>query len=217
MKNPLTVDNLKESLDSIYKCGLTGLPGTKSCYVLANEFTSKYSNESKDGKKSKALTRFITNQLSKATTTGFITGLGGLIVLPVAIPADLVSIMYIQLQTILTIAVIGGYEPKDEEVKTLVYACILNYSVSELFKQAGIKAGNKFTIKMIEKIPSEVIKKINQKAMQRLVTKAGETGIINLTKLAPVIGGFVGGGVDYYTTRVIANRAYKMFILNEID
>lgn len=217
MNNLLTVENLRESIDKVYEYSLTGLPGLKSCYSIANEFREKYSTESIDDKKPKAIRRFINNQLSKATTTGFITGLGGLIILPITLPADLVSILYIQMQTISTIAVLGGYDPKNEEVKTLAYACLLNYSIAEALKQAGIKAGNRFTIKLIEKLPQEVIKKINQRAMQRLVTKAGETGIVNLTKLAPLIGGIVGGGIDYATTKTIANRAYKLFILNQLD
>lgn len=40
----------------------------------------------------------------------------------------------------------------------------------------------------------------------------GKKGIINIAKLVPVVGGVIGGGFDLVETKVIANRAYKMFI-----
>ena len=65
---------------------------------------------------------------------------------------------------------------------------------------------------MVKKIPGTVLTKINQKVGFRFLTKFGEKGIINIAKLVPVVGGVIGGGFDLVETKVIANRAYKMFI-----
>ena len=81
-----------------------------------------------------------------------------------------------------------------------------------MIKQAGIKFGTKFTTAMVKKIPGTVLTKINQKVGFRFLTKFGEKGIINIAKLVPVVGGVIGGGFDLVETKVIANRAYKMFI-----
>lgn len=64
---------------------------------------------------------------------------------------------------------------------------------------------------VIKKIPGEVLKKTNQKIGFRFVTKGGTKGIINLTKLVPVLGGVIGGGFDYSSTKIIAARANKVF------
>ena len=71
-----------------------------------------------------------------------------------------------------------------------------------------------FTVK---KIPGTVLTKINQKVGFRFLTKFGEKGIINIAKLVPVVGGVIGGGFDLVETKVIANRAYKMFIKGDLS
>ena len=48
------------------------------------------------------------------------------------------------------------------------------------------------------------------------MTKFGETGIINLGKVVPVVGGIVGGGIDAASTKIIGKNAYKIFIKGEM-
>lgn len=45
-----------------------------------------------------------------------------------------------------------------------------------------------------------------------MVTKAGSTGVINLTKLVPVLGGVVSGTFDAVTTNIVGNAARNMFL-----
>ena len=93
-----------------------------------------------------------------------------------------------------------------------VYACLAGISVDQIIKQAGIKIGSKLTTAMIKKIPGTVITKINQKVGFRLLTKFGSKGVINIAKSVPVVGGVISGGFDFAETKIIANRAYKLFI-----
>ena len=69
---------------------------------------------------------------------------------------------------------------------------------------------------MVRKIPFETIKAINQKVGFRFITKFGETGIINLGTVVPVVGGFVGAGIDGASTRIIGKNAYNIFIKGEM-
>ena len=59
--------------------------------------------------------------------------------------------------------------------------------------------------------------KINQKVGFRLLTKFGTKGLINLGKAIPVVGGVISGGFDFVETKIIADRAYKMFVLNDFS
>ena len=47
----------------------------------------------------------INNQIIKCGTSGFLTSLGGFITLPVALPANVASVIYMQMQMIAAIAV----------------------------------------------------------------------------------------------------------------
>ena len=69
---------------------------------------------------------------------------------------------------------------------------------------------------MVKKIPGKTLTAINRKVGFRFVTKFGEKGIINLGKVVPVLGAFVGGGMDVASTRLIGYNAYKIFIKGEI-
>lgn len=207
----ISQEDMMELLDKCYDGAINGIKGSKTCNELAEEYLEKY----KDPKI--AAQKFIDWQVLKCTTSGFVTGLGGLITLPVAIPANIASVIYVQLRMIGTLAVMGGYGLHDDEVQTLVYVCLVKQSITDICKQTGIKVANKVSLSMLKKLPATVLTKINQKVGFRLLTKFGEKGLINLHRAIPVVGGVVGGGVDFIDTRSIANKSYNLFLLNEID
>lgn len=157
----------------------------------------------------------IDNQIIKCATSGFITGFGGLITLPITIPANVSSVLYVQMRMIACIAYMAGYDIKSDQVQTLVYACLAGISVTEILKQTGVKIGMKMANNAISKIPGKTLTKINQKVGFRFVTKFGEKGVINLGKLVPGVGAVIGGSIDYTETKVIGNRAYKWFFEGE--
>lgn len=203
---------IMELLDSLYEKSINGIPKVSlSVDALANDYISKSDSTEKAAK------QFVNYQIAKCTTSGFITGLGGLITLPVAIPANVSSVMYVQMRMIACLAYMGGYDTTSDQVQTLIYACLAGISINQIIKQAGIKFGTKFTTAMVKKIPDTALTKINQKVGFRFLTKFGEKGIINIAKLVPVVGGVIGGGFDLVETKVIANRAYKMFIKGDFS
>ena len=118
---------------------------------------------------------------------------------------------------IATIAIIGGYNPSDDEVQSLAFLCLTGASMSKVCREAGIKFSKKLTTSMIKKIPGEALKKINQKVAQRFITKFGTTGIINLGKMVPVVGGVVGAGFDFVGTNVIAKKSRQVFLDGVIE
>ena len=65
---------------------------------------------------------------------------------------------------------------------------------------------------MIFRISGEVLKRINRAVGFRLVTKAGTRGVVNLVKVVPLVGGFVGGALDAVATKVIGRTAKQVFV-----
>ena len=131
--------------------------------------------------------------------------------MPVTLPANIASVLYVQMRMIACAAYMAGFELKSDETQTFVYACLAGVAVNELLKQAGIKFGIKLTNSLIKKIPGKVLTKINQKVGFRFITKFGTKGIINMGKLVPGVGAVIGGGLDLVETKVIADRTYKWF------
>lgn len=194
-------------MDKLYNSVLNGLPTSKAADVLAEDYMKKYGNDAQKAAKS-----LIKNQIVKCSTTGFLTGLGGLITLPITLPADVGSCLYVQVRMIAAIAVMGGYDLKDDAVKTMVYTTLLKIEIGNVLKQVGVKTGNKMAMSALKKLPGKVLTRINQKLGFRFITKFGEKGVINLVKVVPVVGGVINSGFDGVETKLIANRAVKNFL-----
>lgn len=205
-------EEIMQLLDKLYEQSVQGISKVSP---PIEELANDYLRKSKDV--DTAAKRFINYQTAKCTTSGFLTGLGGLITLPVAIPANVGSVMYVQMRMIACLAYMGGYDTNSDQVQTLVYACLAGISVDQILKQAGIQFGTRFTMAMVKKIPGTVLTKINQKVGFRFLTKFGTKGIINIGKAVPFVGGVIGGGFDFVETKAIANRAYRMFIRGDLN
>jgi len=193
----ITEDDIMRLLDLTYNAALKGIPGLGTAEELAEEYIKKAPTIDE------AIDKLIFWQTSKCTASGAVTGLGGIITLPVAIPANISSTIYIQARMIAAIAYMRGYDIRDDTVKSLVYMCLCGNAAKDIAKQLGIKLGNKVMFNMIKKLPGKIIIEINKKVGFRLLTKFGQTGIVNLGKMIPLVGAVVGGGFDLVTTRTI--------------
>ena len=202
----LNESKMMELLDWCYDKSVNGLPKMETAEELAQKYLHKHKNVDN------AINEFVNWQTAKCTTSGFLTGLGGLMTLPVALPTNITSVLYVQIRMIAAIAHMRGYDLKDDQVKTFVYVALTGQAATDILKQAGIKIGTKMSTSLIKKIPFAIIKQINKAVGFRLVTKFGQKGVINLGKCIPVVGGIIGGGMDLFSTRTIAKAAQKLFV-----
>lgn len=211
-KPKVTQEDIMKLLDSCYEKCLNGVPMVSpGIEDMANDYLKKYET------KEKACKAMLKNQITKCITSGAITGLGGAITMPVAIPANIGSVIYVQMRMIACTAYLADYDLNSDQTQTFIYACLAGVTVNNLVKQAGIKFGMKFTNGVIKKIPGKVLTQINQKVGFRLITKFGTKGIINLGKMLPGVGAVVGGGLDFVETKAIADRAYKWFMAGDFS
>ena len=212
VKSIVSEQDISKMLDSLYGNVLSGL-GKASPPV--EEFANDYLAKEADPKA--AAKKMINNQVLKCATSGFITGFGGLITMPITIPANLSSVLYVQMRMIACTAYMAGYDLKSDQVQTFVYACLAGVSVNEVVKQAGVKVGVKMATSAISKIPGKTLVKINQKVGFRFMTKFGSKGVLNLGKMVPGVGAVIGGGLDYAETKAIAKRAYDWFFNGDFE
>ena len=189
--------------------GVPGVPGLESAEGLAKDYLND------PGSLEDKVNTLVRYQIVKATTSGFVTGLGGVLTLPIAVPANVASVMYLQLQMVAAIASMGGQDVRNDRVRTVCYACLCGNAATDILKGAGITIGKKLTERAIKQLSFEVIKKINQKVGFRMVTKFGQTGAINLGKAVPLVGGVIGGSFDGATTYAIGRAARNVFIVGE--
>lgn len=206
MTKSINHPSIMKVLDWAYEKTLNGVPGLDTVDEIAGKFMLQ------NGTLQEKANSLIRWQNAKAGTSGFITGLGGLMTLPVAIPANLASVLFIQIRMIAAIARMGGYDLRDDKVKTLVYVCLAGNFAKDIIQETGIAIGTKLTGRIIESISEKSLLAINQRVGFRLLSKYGEKGAINIGKAVPLVGGVIGGTVDLVATNIIGNTARKIFI-----
>jgi EcsC protein family len=207
MAKPLMSEGvLFRTLDWAYGKAVDGLPGLETAKEMATDYARS------DGTLRDQANKLIRWQVVKASTSGFVTGLGGLVTMPVTLPANIASVLYVQLRMVAAIAHLGGHDVRSDEVRTFAYACLCGSGVVEMLKGAGIQIGKKLGIRLVGKLSAEVIAAINKKVGFRLLTKFGSKGVINFGRLVPFIGGAIGGTVDGISTNTIGNAARDLFV-----
>ena len=210
MGDLITQEKIIEALQWTYDKAVNGVMGTDSAEELAAEYSMQ------DGTLVEKVDSLIRWQNTKAGAAGFVTGLGGFATMPVTIPANLASVLYVQIRVIAAIAKMGGHDLKSDKIRTLVLACLAGDGTMEILRDVGIQVGKKAAQIAINKISGAVIAKINQAVGFRLVTKAGSTGVVNLTKMVPFLGGVIGAAFDATVTNMIGNAARDIFITGKI-
>lgn len=211
IKTNITEEQMLEILNSLYIKSVNGIPKVS---LPVDDLVEDYIK--KNPSVEEAAKSLINNSTVKCGTSGFLTGFGGFATMIATLPANITSVMYVQLRMCCAIAKMAGYDIHSDQVQTLIYACLTGSAMSDILKQAGIKFGQKFGVAMVKKIPGKTITAINQKVGFRFVTKFGEKGIVNLGKVVPVLGAFIGGGIDVASTRIIGYNAYKIFMKGEL-
>lgn len=170
-------------LEWTYKRALNGTSGLDKASALAMRYSdpSLTLNEQVDA--------LIRRQKFLAGSSGFLTGLGGIMTLPLSIPANLASVVFIQLRMIAAIAFMGGHDLEDKKVKSLVFACMAGNAAKDIIQEIGIQSGRRITRRIIAR-----------------------SGFVKLGKAVPLAGGLIGGSIDVLATALIGKIARKTFI-----
>ena len=206
MNRELSEGKMVPVLDWAYDKAVNGVAGLDSAGELAEGYMSR------EGSRVDQANSLIRWQNTKAGTSGFVTGFGGLLTMPVTVPASISSVLYIQVRMIAAIAHIGGHDLTDDRVRTLVYVCLTGNAAREVLKDVGVVIGTKLTTNAIKRISGRTLVAINRKVGFRLFTKFGEKGAINLGKAVPFVGAVIGATVDSVSTNTIGNVARDTFV-----
>lgn len=135
---------------------------------------------------------------------GAITGVGGLITLPVSVPTDLVCSWRIQATIAFSIAYIYGHTKDTTDLKTDLYIIMAGDSAKEAIKRFGIEVSKNITKKAVDKyITKDIMVKIWKVVGQKIITKAGEKSMTSFMKLVPIAGAPVGFVFDWTATQAV--------------
>jgi hypothetical protein len=188
------------ALQWIYERAVDGVPGLDGAPDLAASYQRQCASDEE------AIDALVRWQIAKAAAAGFLTNLGGLATLPIALPANVLSALYIQLRMVAAIAALRGHDLRSDQVRTVVLACLCGTTLIDVVKEAGIGVGAGIAQQAVSSLSTEALRRLTRIGALR---RAGST--THVVKLTPLIGGFVAGALDGALTRVYANAAKKLF------
>lgn len=195
-----------QGLEWLYDRAVHGVPALDSASDLATSYQRQFSGEG-----DAAVDALIKWQMAKAGTAGFVSSLGGVLTLPVALPANLASVTYIQLRMIAAIAHLRGHDIKSDPVRTLALACLCGARVTDVVKEFGIRFGTQMAHEVVKRVSSDSLKQINQAIACRLIAFSGGKTSLDVAKFMPVLGGVIAGSMDAAVTRTYGMTAKRMF------
>lgn len=175
--------------------------------VYGDERRTRYGDDTE-----KAIRRIVSETTVASATSGFLTGLGGFVTMPVTVPANLAGSAIHNARMVAAITHLRGWDIKDPAVANLIMLVVAGESASAALRTVGVKVGQELTKTAIGKIPIEVIRRVNRKVGFMLLAKFGtKRSAVTLVKAVPFVGGAVGGTVDAGYTRTVAAAAKKTF------
>lgn len=195
-----------ELINKILAIGVNGLGPYKSAREIADEALAAH------GDREVAIERLIRIHRRWVTSSGFATGVGGLVALPVTVPTDITVFYALSARMAAAIAILRGYDVDSEEVQSAILISLLGAGAAGALSGLGVEIGTKTAMAALRRLPGRVLIDINKKVGFRLLTKFGTRGSINLVRGIPLVGGGVGAGVNAVTITRIAKYAKTIFV-----
>jgi hypothetical protein len=158
----------------------------------------------------RAIGALIDSHVKLAGIQGFVTNLGGVLTMAVAIPANISGLALLQCHLVAGIAHLRGYELDDPRVRNAVLACLVGKSgVNNLVKRKklpstpmGIATAPWYDPSLDQKIAREVTAEL-------IASVAGKRTVVMLARRTPVVGGGVAAVTDGYQTYEIGRYAAR--------
>ena len=160
-----------------------------------------------------AISRLIRLHTTLAGAQGFVTNLGGVAALAVALPANVAGVTLVQCHLIAGIAHLRGYDLNDPRVRNAILVCMLGEdSASGLVKTSKIPASPLGIATAAAHDPS-LDEHISRELTTDLVARtAGRRAVTLIGRRVPLLGGFVGGGSDALMTWQLGRYAMKELV-----
>lgn len=187
--------------------GIHGLGPLSSAEELADEYLSEAKYRDDDAR----VGALVNWETGKNFTTGFLTGLGGFITLPVAVPAALAASWVVQARMAAAIARIYGHALDEERVRTKILLALAGDVARDAMKDLGLKLGDRLTQRAVEQIPGRLLVEVNKRIGAQLAAKVGQRVLLRVPRAVPVLGGFVGGALDAVVCRTVGATARRLF------
>ncbi|MFP5416565.1 MAG: hypothetical protein ACLGHZ_06765 [Actinomycetes bacterium] len=208
-KNPVTRapevgGTMLRNLLEIAINGTSVVPGAKA--AAAKHLVRKATVE-------EAIDSLVVTHVGLATAQGFVTNIGGLATLAVALPANIAGVAIVQIRMVAAIAHLRGYDIDSRRVRTALILCLMgNDGVNRLVDE-GVLPTPPLAIATAPVFDESLDKLVSEKVLGELLSRiGGRHAAVLLARRIPLLGGGVGGAMDGLSTIAIGGYAREQFV-----
>lgn len=160
-----------------------------------------------------AIESIINSHVGLGTGQGFVTNIGGLVALPVAIPANLTGVAVVQVRMIAAIAHLRGYDLDDSRVRTAVVMCLLGGEQIGRRVANGKLPSTPLAVATAPVFDPRLEAQICEAVISNLMARMGGKQLpLLIGRRIPLIGGGVGAAVDGVTTYQLGRFARRELV-----
>lgn len=196
-------------VQGLLNIGLDGKGPLDSATEVAAEALKK-----SDGSSDDAVDRVVRNHVIGGGVGGVVTGLGGFVTMPVAIPINVFEFYVQATRMVGAVATLRGYDLAEPHVRTATLLTLVGSKSEDVLKEAGIPlavGGGRLAALALKKLPPAGMMVINKAIGFRLLRGFGEKLFSRFGRGVPVLGGLFGGALDGYMMKKIADAARREF------
>ena len=163
-----------------------------------------------------AIETLVRNHLALSAAGGFLTGVGGYVTLPVALPVNLAEFYLVATRMVGAIAVVRGYDVSQPEVRTAVLLTLVVARSDEVLDKEGFGAGTLSRIGL-RRMPPGALMLVNKAIFFRLLRRVNKRLFWKLGLGMPLLGGGTGALLDSWMMARIAGQALVEFPLQDAN
>jgi hypothetical protein len=143
-----------------------------------------------------------------ASAQGFVTNLGGVVALPVAVPANLAGVAVVQTRMVAAIAHLRGYDLDDLRVRTALIMCLLGGEKVAQQIALGVLPTSPMAIATAPMFDATLDRQVAEQVVADLAARIGGKNLaLAFTKRIPLLGGGIGAVLDGIATHQIGSYA----------
>lgn len=197
--------------DRLYPRAMAGLPGLGT----PEQFAAGFRDE--PGTVRERAERLVRRHVAMSSAAGFLGGVGGILLMPVTLPANLGAVALVQLHMAASVAALAGRDPRSPAVRDMVLTCLVGPSPGDEETSAEQETLDRVGLKLAERGLNALVT-----AGVGLVGWAGRQAATALVKRSllrgiPLVGGALGALSDGYITSQVAAAALDAFAAERRD
>lgn len=168
------------------------------------------------GDREGAVDSLISHHVALASAQGFVTSVGGLVTLPVGLPANIAGLAVLHARMVASIAHLRGYDLDDPRVRSALTLTLIGEDEVRSLVTEGKLPATPLVVATAPMYDPDLEKAISERVMGSIAARLGGKHLaVVVVRRIPLVGGGVGAAVDGVLTWGLGSYARREFVARQ--